>query len=458
MIDIFIEALLAAGRLFLHPLTYIFVIVLLWFHVKRVKKERKNFHTRVHDVVSSILSPIPKGLLVGLLASITIIMIGVEIPYAIVPLITFIWLIQLPFRNARWYSLTVTLSVILLLLPVLPGTGTNIAFVDGWLTDLQNMDPLNIAALLVILFIAETALVLMEGSRQSSPSLRKSSRGKVVGEHMLSRMWILPVLLLFPTGNISGTAWWPLLNMNSEAFGFILLPFLLGFQSRAQAHYPEEAASLLGKRMSLLGVLSVGGLAAAFYYPIFLYILAALILVGREWIFLAFQAGDSRRLSLYSRSERGLKVVDILPKSTGEKMGILIGETVFKVNGIEIETQSEFYDALQWNSAYAKLEVIDRNGEKRIAQGSIFENEHYLIGCLFIPDDERINLSLRGLRSSVVVHQDRKNLKKEDALQEESKPVNESRGSRHKQKKSDASAKQAKQENDAEEMPQEKTQ
>lgn len=423
MDNIFIEALLAVGRLFLHPLTYIFIFALFWYHITRVKRERKDFHTRVHDVVSGIVSPIPKGLLIGLIASVAVILIGIEVPYAIVPLITLIWMVQLPFRHARWYSLTVTLSVILLLLPFLPEGGTNAAFLDGWLLDLQTMDPLNIGVLLVILFAAETTLILNDGAKQPSPRLRKSSRGKIVGEHMMSRIWILPVLMLFPAGSVSGGEWWPLLNMHSGTFGFIVLPFLLGFQTRSQAHFPETAAAVIGKRMSLLVILSTGVLVAAFFYPVFIFVLAALILIGRELLFITFEQDDSRRMSLFSRKERGLQVVSVLPKSTGEKMGILAGETVFKVNGIEIETQREFYDALQWNSAYAKLEVFDSNGEKRFAQGSIYAGDHYLIGCLFIPDDEGINLSLRGLRSSVLVHRDRKDVKAEEAEPEEPEHV-----------------------------------
>ncbi|SDO46015.1 PDZ domain-containing protein [Alkalicoccus daliensis] len=423
--DILIEILLGIGRLFLHPLTYIFVAALLWFHISRVKRERKDFHTRVHDVVSTILTPIPKGLIVGVIVSAAVILIGIELPYAIIPLITLIWLVQMPFRQMRWYSLTVTLSVILLLLPFLPAGGTGVAFVDGWLSDLNEVNLLSLGTLLVLLLIAESVLVLLDGAAQSSPALRKSPRGKIVGEHIVSRAWILPVALLFPAGSLSSIDWWPLMGWNSETFGLMLLPFMLGFQTKVQSYYPEEAASMLGRRMMLLAVASAGLLAASFYFSGVIYFVAAFVLIGREWICVAFDIGDKRRTRLFTARENGLTVVDILPKSTAEKMDIRTGETIVKVNGRKVETQREFYDGLQQNSAFAKLEVIDHAGEKRFAQASVYENDHYLIGCLFVPDDEGVNLSLKGLRSSVVVHEDRRNVRdlEQKALAGKKEPV-----------------------------------
>ncbi len=84
-----------------------------------------------------------------------------------------------------------------------------------------------------------------------------------------------------------------------------------------------------------------------------------------------------------------------------------------KANGREVNSQRDFYDALQQNSAFCKLEVLDLQGELRFAQSSIFQGDHYQIGCLFVPDDKMGNLSFRGLRSSVVIHRDRTDVENE---------------------------------------------
>ncbi|SES38578.1 hypothetical protein [Salipaludibacillus aurantiacus] len=405
------EVLKALGRFFMHPLTYVFIIAIFWFGLMRVKRERKDFHTRVEDVIQQLTSPLPAALITAVCISGAILLLGLEMPAGMLILWSLFWLILLPFRNARWLSMTAAGSLALLIAPFLPSGGTDFAFLNQWLGDIEQMNLLNAAWLLAILFLAETLLVLSDGWKQTSPAIVKSKRGKLVGEHMAQRLWFLPLFIIFPAGEISGGGWWPVVELTGgQTFGLALFPFLLSFQARIYGEYARDGVKKIGKHYLLLNLAVLACAAAAYYYPLFIFAVPAAVLIGKEVIYYLYKSADQRRISMFTRREKGLKILGILPHSTAAKMELLVGEIIVKTNGREVNSQRDFYDALQQNPAYCKLEVKNLHGELRFPQSSVFEKDHYQIGCLFVPDDEYGNLSSRALRSSVVINQDRAEL------------------------------------------------
>ncbi|PRO65606.1 PDZ domain-containing protein [Alkalicoccus urumqiensis] len=420
------EVFSALGRLFLHPLTYIAAAAVFWFHLQRVKRERKAFHTRVYDAADGLLSPLSAALAAGLLLSAAILLLGLELPAAVIPFMTVVWLLQVPFKHARWYSMTVTFALLLTVVPFLPASGSGWAWLDTQLEALQTVSLPSLGAFLLLLAAAEAMLISIDGYRQPSPDLKKSSRGKLVGMHRPQRLWILPAAVLLPAGGWEAGAWWPLLDWHSPSFGLLLLPVVLGFQLAAQARYPAEACRRAGGRMlGAVLILALLFIAVLVYLPEWLFLLGPAVLLVREVLFLSLERADSHHTSLFTVREKGLAVVHVLPKSTAAKMELTTGDIIMKVNGRDVATQREFYEALQISPAFAKLEVIDTEGEKRLTQASIYENDHYLIGCLFIPDDEGMTLSLKGMRSASVVHQDREELRRAEEKQKEAREEKE---------------------------------
>jgi len=73
----------------------------------------------------------------------------------------------------------------------------------------------------------------------------------------------------------------------------------------------------------------------------------------------------------------------MIPDSPADRLGILVGETILKVNGVVVTNSTEFYGALQASGAYFKLDVIDENGEVRFINSAFFEEDHYELGIIF---------------------------------------------------------------------------
>ena len=48
---------------------------------------------------------------------------------------------------------------------------------------------------------------------------------------------------------------------------------------------------------------------------------------------------------IFIQRKNGLRILGIIPGTPAERLDILIGETIIKVNGIKINTEQEFYSA-----------------------------------------------------------------------------------------------------------------
>ncbi|WP_236687407.1 PDZ domain-containing protein, partial [Geobacillus sp. ZGt-1] len=95
---------------------------------------------------------------------------------------------------------------------------------------------------------------------------------------------------------------------------------------------------------------------------------------------------DRARPPRFARHPHGLVIVGVLPGSKAEKMGLSIGEVIIKTNGAPVRSETEFYEALQRNRAFCKLDVVGHNGEVRFVQGALYEDEHHELGLLFVRD------------------------------------------------------------------------
>ena len=70
-------------------------------------------------------------------------------------------------------------------------------------------------------------------------------------------------------------------------------------------------------------------------------------------------------------------------------MGLQIGDVIRTVNGVQVQTTQQYYEALQLNRAYCKLEVIDDQGENRLVNRALYEGEHHELGVITFEMDSK---------------------------------------------------------------------
>lgn len=248
----------------------------------------------------------------------------------------------------------------------------------------------SIPVLLALLIIGEGSLILKNGHKGTSPKLMKSKRGLTVGVHEVKRLWMLPVFLLLPGGAIQPPfEWWPVFSFGEQSYSLFLVPFAVGFHQQIQGLLPKEAVQLVGRRVIVLGAITFIISIAGYWWPITSIAAVALAVLGREVITLHQRLYEENLPFYFSKRNNGLMILGIIPESPASKMALQVGEMVTKVNGLSVNNEKSFYEALQRNRAHCKLEVLDVNGQIRFVQRALFEGDHHELGILFVHDEKK---------------------------------------------------------------------
>src|SRR5690606_4560384 len=95
-----------------------------------------------------------------------------------------------------------------------------------------------------------------------------------------------------------------------------------------------------------------------------------------------------QRIPRFIHDERGLMVIGVLPRSAASEMGIQAGEIIQRVNGMKVLSKEDLHRALQIQSAFCKLEVLDVSGQIRFVQRAIYSGDHHQLGLILAPDEQ----------------------------------------------------------------------
>jgi PDZ domain len=389
------ELLKGTGRLFLNPVFYYLIFLSGILGVSRVKRERKNFHTRTFDAYYELRQLFPLGLIVGLVLSVAAVLAGITVPFAAILLIagfTVLWSLT---TNIRLMSPVYTVGAAFFGIVLIAEYNWNIPFFKESFQAIDEKVYPSVVILLALLIISEGILIFKNGIKGTSPKLAKSRRGQNVGVHEVKRFWLLPMFLLIPGETLTVPfEWWPVFQIGVESYSLILVPFAIGFNQQIQGMLPKQSIQLQGRRVITLGVVILILSVIGYWYPLVSIIVAACAIICRELISLTQRLKDDNLPFYFSKKNNGLMIIGIIPESPADKMGLQVGELLSKVNGVKIRDEQALYEALEKNRAHCKLEVLDVNGEVRFVQRALYEGDHYELGILFVQDqrkfDERI--------------------------------------------------------------------
>lgn len=381
-----IELLYGIGRFFLNPALYILLLFALFLGVRRTKRERKDFNVRIQPFNLEWIEFVLSGLVTGLVVSLVMIALGAVIPVGIIVIASLVTIIFMLTTQPRWLSPAFVVGIAMLVSLLLPNVKIENVLVSKWIEGITSSSYLFIAILLSVLLFAEGLLILRKGHLHTSPKLKKSKRGKQIGFHEAKKLWMVPVLLLIPGDAITSTfEWWPVITTPFATFSLVAVPFGIGFHQQVQASLPKAAIQKTGRMVLLLALIVTALTVGAYWLPVLAIAAAALAIIGRE--FINFKQRMLDDVSFFANNDKGLVILGVIPNSPAEKMSLLVGEFISKVNGKQVRTEKEFYEALQANRAYCKLDVLDYNGEVRFVQGALYDGEHHELGLLFVHDE-----------------------------------------------------------------------
>ncbi|AZB44490.1 PDZ domain-containing protein [Bacillus sp. FJAT-42376] len=383
-----LELLGGVLRFFQHPLTYYFVLYTLLIGFFRIKQERNSFYTKVEVIYEELIFTYTKGLFAGLMVSAAVILTGLSLPAGIIILIGAATALLSFFFRPQWLSAAFIMGLAfasaVFLMTFSKGS------LPAFMKDIVQMDPAVFAILTGMLLIAEGWLVYRTGHLRTSPSILKSSRGLPIGNHTAKRHWLLPLILFVPGGTLTSVfSWWPVFEMNGQSFSLFILPFFIGFHQEVRGSLPKESIQVTSKRILWLGMVTLLIACGSLWWLPLAFAAMILAIAGRIFLIIRQKMNDRSAAYFFSKKDKGLMILGILPKSPAEKIGLKVGETITKVNGSFVKTTGEFYEALQKNRALCKLEIIGLNGEIRYAQRATYEGEHHELGLLFVEQQKK---------------------------------------------------------------------
>jgi hypothetical protein len=382
----------AALGLFTLPYFYI-AVVLVWWHARLgVTLQRKLFHVRLYGTLYLTLTRAVAGIAVG--AVISLVGLGAGAGFTSETLL-FLWVTMgvLALFRLRYICLAYAAGALGLLQALSDWTGfdqTQGLFADVVQT-LSKIDVPGLLFLAGLLHIAEGFLVRLQGSKLAIPLFLQGKRGMPMGAYALSGAWPIPLLWLIPAG--SGgfeLPWTPLFGIGGDTASWSMLafPVLIGFSDRTTAYWPEDKARASGNSIMIYGLIIALLAAGAQFWSPLVVIAAFAAFALHEGLLLLSRMREKGQNHKFSQNGTGVKVLAVLPGTPAAELGFQSGEVIKKVNGANVRTKEELHAALQRQSAFCKLEVVNREGHIKFLQRARYVGEHYQLGLILAPDEQ----------------------------------------------------------------------
>lgn len=376
-----IELTKGIGRIFLNPVFYWGFILVLLAGYKRIHSERMNFGFKLFDIFSEWKNTLGLSLISGLLVSMLFIGAGLVFSYETILLLSIIMILLSLTLRFTMLSASYTIGITYLILLFIPFLSENQNVIN--LDMFVNTNFVGLVFLMAVFLTVEALLLKRNTRNKTFPDLELGRRGVWIGKHHIKKLSMIPFFVIIPSGLITPIVpFWPYFGMNGETFSFLLVPFIIGFDYIARGSLPHKAAERIARSIHTLSLVVLLLAVGSIYIGWLSLVSVVAAIIGREYINYKHRLSDKEKPGYFNKSERGLKVLAIIPGTPADRLGILVGETVVKVNRIKINSMDELYYALQDNGAFFKLEIIGDNGEVRFVQSAKYEEDHHELGII----------------------------------------------------------------------------
>lgn len=385
--EIVVELLKGIGKLFINPLFYVAILFAILLGYVRVKRERRFFRTRILWGWTEIIRMLKDTWVYALILSILSVGIGLTLTTDWIVTFSVISIVLVLVFIFQFGSPIIAAALAIMALWIGTKTGTSFTILSfEWQGETNWLElALPVALLIGSAVIIEGFLIRKNGAETASPILEQSDRGLTAAGYLSKRLWMLPVLVVVP-GNVipDFLPYWPQFTLGHQSFGLALFPIVIAFQQKARSTLPIYLFPRVGNAVISIGfvtiVLAVSGIWLPIMAPIALF--AGALARLAVWIYFSFQEKQGRYHVV--PQESGVMIAGILPESPADKMGLIIGECIRKVNGQTVTNERELYEAIQINAAHCRLEVLDHQGEVRLRQHVIYHHDHHRLGLLVV--------------------------------------------------------------------------
>jgi hypothetical protein len=392
-IEIANKGINALLQLLINPFYYIGIVFVILQYRRQISLERKLFHTKLHSLLGQTWKTLLWGWIGGIAASIVMAFIGATVQAEAV---VFLWIISLLLLFIRvrflcWAYAIGVIGIVHGLWSVVPALSENRSL--AWFTDpLLQLNMPSLLALVATLHVVEAILIRKRGAQTGTPMFYESKRGKIVGGYHLQGFWPVVLFLVVPMQGGSLLPWTPLLggNLWSGGWAIIGFPMMIGFADITISRLPQEKARISSNLLLLYATAVMLLALLAYVGPVATIIACIGCIALHEALRLYSRWDESNRQPYFVHDHRGLKILGIIPGSPAAELGIAPGEIIHKVNGLPISSRQDLHQAMQLNSAFCKLEVLNLAGESKFLKRAMFSGEHHQLGIILAPDQDAL--------------------------------------------------------------------
>lgn len=376
-----IEILKAIVKFFFNPLFYWFFIFVFILGVVRIKQERYFFGIKVFNLFYDWKRVLFTSLISGLVLSIITVGAGFVFNYDILfVLLISAFIMSLSF-NPAYLSAVYTIGLTYILLLFLPLLNNKADFTFHLPVNIQFT---HLTILLGLFLIVEALVIKKVKNNQIPPSLKLSNRGIWIGTLNMKKAMLIPVFVFIPSESIAFVSdFLPYFSIAETQYSLLLFPFMIGYNYQIINEDVYKASNKIANKTLFLGIIIVILASVSFYIPTFSFIAILIAIIGKELMTITFKLKNKKGEKYYIPLDKGLRILAIIPGTPADRLELFVGETIVRVNNKEVNSEREFYRALQHKSASFKLDVLNKNQEVRFVTGSLYEFEDHNLGLIF---------------------------------------------------------------------------
>lgn len=387
-LDIFKLIFLGLRYVVIQPFFWI-VLAIAFFQYKRFQRIEKAILGTVREsAFANLLLMLGLGIVGGIVGSIIFAFVGISVSDAGI-LILWMVAILLMLLQPRFMCFAYAAGVVGLLALITGAININIPAVLG---------------IVAVLHMVESLLIFVSGYTGALPVAFERAKGETVGGFALQRIWPIPVMVLLVEGIIiqedimegliSMPDWWPLIGTTltvPEGYELVytMLPFAVG------AGYSDIALTRSPKKRARSTALA---LAAYSFVLLLIAILADRIRLfqligvlfaplGHELVIILGKNAELKRKPLFVSPPDGVMILDVLPGSEGEKLGLKTGDVIKRVNRIPVTSKDEFQIVVETAGFFLSMDIesYDEFG-RAMEETKEFTGNPGKLGILLVPE------------------------------------------------------------------------
>ena len=365
------------GSYLLTPVLWLGILYVIISYNQRINKERKQFRVAINKDFYEGRNFIKYGLFFFVMGSLISMILG----------------LTLPTNSVYIYQILVVLAFLIngfsttSMLLVMTAAGILELVVPRFITFFGDVFPeISGPSWLLLIFISILADYYLTRNMKKhplSPRIKSGKRGRNIATYLGRETVVFPLLALIPSGTLSSTLnFWPVFNIGNQKFSLILFPIFISTSVKVIKRAKERVIQdKLKNNELLLGLTFVLIVLTKFMSKLFLISLIILTVVS-IFFEIKLRKKEKDANSWYVETDEGIRIISVQPETPAAKMKLQPGDVILTCNNRVVNSEEEFYQALQLNSAYCHVKVRTYEGDLRIAESAIFMDSPHEIGLI----------------------------------------------------------------------------